>query len=517
MMGADYSGKYDIVIIGSGIGGLTCACLLSGRGKKVLLLEQSSRLGGCCASYELDGHRFDVGAIFVLYKELYERFFEMMGLKLEDHINMKLLDPVYDMRFRDGTSMLMPMDAFKTAEEISLFAPGDSQGWLEFCKQMKRIWETAKILVDKPFPSLEEFGTPKHLAKTAWNLKILKAIPAILGVIFTNQEKVNKKYFKDKKTLTIVSFENLFAGIPSNRINGIFAVMSYLAHEGYWYPEGGMGAIPEALARIARSNGTEIKMKSLVKKIIVENKRAVGVILEDGEQIPARVVISNASAIPTYLDLVGRENLPVRFAKAIEGYTLSIPAPMVYFGLKDKPPEVRCHFTVMVPPPEQLNAYWDEYYAEGLLPPIADTPHGLIAPSMTFPDMAPPEKFSLGLLAAGPYRLKYHSWDDIKPAFIEESLAHLARTFSPKITSLVEAKDMRTPVDFERELLLPEGSIYGLEMSIPNMGPFRPSWRSPVIKNLYLTGASTNPGGGVPLVMLSGINASACLIRDMNW
>jgi len=508
---------YDVVIIGSGIGGLTVADLLSQRGKKVLVLEQSGRLGGCCASYDLNGHTFDVGAIFVLYRELYERFFEMMGLRLEDHIQMDLLDPVYDMRFNDGTDLLLPMDPVEAADAIAGFAPDDRSGWLEFCRQMKRIWDGARAMVDLPFPPLERFGTARHAGMMLSSHNALRAIPALLRVAFTNQDAVNRRYIRDPRALTVVSFENLFAGIPANRINGLFAVMSYLSHEGYWYPRGGMGAIPAALARVAEKNGADIRLGTLVTRIVVREGRAVGVELAGGETVPARVVVSNASAIPTYLDLVGRERLPERFARAIERYTLSIPAPMVYFGLSEKPAPIRCHFTVMTPPPEQLNSYWDEYYSAGLMPPMADLPRGLVCPAMTDPALVPPGKFSLGLISAGPYRLKYHGWDDYREDFIDDVVSDLDGGLLPGFRGLVEERDMRTPLDFERELLLPEGSIYGLEMSLPNMGPFRPSWRSPVVRDLYLTGASTNPGGGVPLVMISGINASACIVRDMDW
>lgn len=508
---------YDAIVIGSGIGGLTTADLLSRRGKRVLILEQSDRLGGCCATYDLNGHKFDVGAIFILYKEIYERFFEMMGLRLTDYIDMKLLDPVYDMHFRDGSSVLLPMDPVESADVIASFAPGDREGWLAFCRDMQKIWDAVKALVEKPFPPLEQFGTLPHLLKTAASTNLLRAVPALLSVMLTNQDAVNRRYMKDHKALTIVSFENLFAGIPADRISGIFAVMSYLSHEGYWYPKGGMGAVPAALARIATENGAEIRMETLVTRIVIENGRAVGVELDNGETIRSEIVVSNASALPTYLDLVGRQNIPKRFAKAVENFTLSIPAPMVYFGLSKKPEQIRSHFTVMVPPPDQLNAYWDEYYGEGLIPPIEDLPHGLICPSVTDPDLAPEGKFSLGFLTASPYHLKYGTWDDLKPAFIDDTVKHLDRTLLPGVSALVEERDMRTPLDFERELLLPEGSIYGLEMSLPNLGPFRPSWRSPVIRDLYLTGASTNPGGGVPLVMISGINASACIVRDKSW
>jgi len=508
---------YDVVIIGSGIGGLTAADLLSQRGKKVLLLEQGGRLGGCCATCDLNGHRFDVGAIFILYKELYHRFFEMMGLRLEDYIEMELLDPVYDMRFSDGTATFIPMDPAECADALAEFAPGDRQGWLDFCRDMKAIWDAGRALTDRPFPPLERFGTFWHSARMAANIKMIRALPVILRTAFACQDSVNRRYMSDRKALTMVSFENLFAGIPADRINGLFAVMSYLGHEGYWYPRGGMGAVPAALARIAEDNGAEIRMNTLVARIVIENGRAVGVETGDGETIPAKAVLSNASAIPTYLDLVGARNLPPRFASAIAGYTLSIPAPMVYFGLSRKPDNIRCHFTVMAPPPDQLNAYWDEYYAEGLMPPFQDLPRGLFCSTLTDPSLAPPGKFNLGHLSAGPYHLKYQTWDELKPGFIESLIQDLEDNVLPGFGDLVEQKDMRTPLDFERELLLPEGSIYGLEMSIPNMGPFRPSWRSPVIKDLYLAGASTNPGGGVPLVMMSAINTSACIVRDKGW
>jgi phytoene desaturase len=508
---------YDVVIIGSGIGGLVCADLLSARGKKVLVLEQGERLGGCCASYDLHGHKFDVGAIFVLYKELYHRFFEMMGLALEDYIQMELLDPVYDMRFNDGDSILLPMDPVESADVIASFAPGDRNGWLRFCADMKKVWNCASSIVDRPFPPLHSFGTARHLMTRATSWRLLSALPKIIGLITANQDTVNRRYLRNRKALTVVSFENLFAGIPADRINGIFAVMSYLAHEGYWYPRGGMGAIPSALARIARDNGAEIRTGTLVSKILIEAGRASGVETAEGDEIDARVVISNASAVPTYLDLVGRENLPGYFARAMEDYTLSVPAPMAYFGLSGRPRQIRCHFTVMVPPPEQLNRYWDEYYEEGLMPRMEDLPCGIICPTVTDPSLAPEGKFNLGFLSAGPYRLKYGTWDDLKPGYMRDLAEYMDRAVVPGFPDMIERSEMRTPLDFERELLLPHGSIYGLEMSVPNLGPFRPSWRSPVLRDLYLTGASTNPGGGVPLVMLSGINASACIVRDRQW
>jgi phytoene dehydrogenase-like protein len=274
-----------------------------------------------------------------------------------------------------------------------------------------------------------------------------------------------------------------------------------------------MVAIPRALARILKANGGELRLKARVKRIVIRDGVARGVSMEDGEEIEADTVLSNASCIPTYMDLVGEEHLSKAFVRALKGYRVSIPSPIVYFGLSEKPP-FRCHSAVLVGGLEKVNAYWDEYYAHGLMARIDDLPVGLTCPSLYDDTLAPEGRYAVSAILPSPYRLKYSNWDAEKPYFIEEVIASVERRAFPGFGSLVEFADMTTPLDFERELNLPEGAIYGLEMSVPTLGPFRASYRSPVVKGLYLTGASTNPGGGVPLVMMSGMFVSSLMVKD---
>ncbi len=505
---------YDVVVIGSGIGGLTSAALLAKRGMRVLVLEQSHRIGGCCSAYEKDGYSFDVGAVFILAREIYERLFELLGLRLEDHLEMRLIDPVYDIFFDNGNRVMIHYDVDKTVEELKAVNPREAERYRDFCRDMSAIWSGTKAAAQVPFKSVEEVSNPFSLARRVLNPIFLRNLAMTLRTASGSQQKTIDRYFSDSNMKAVVGFENLYAGLPANRINGLFTLLSYVCHEGYYYPKGGMVAVPRALARILEGFGGELRTGTRAEKIIEKDGKACGVRSAEGEDIAARVVLSNASCIPTYLQLVGEERLSKAFVRALKGYRVSIPAPIVYFGLRERPP-FRCHSAVMVGGLEKVNAYWDEYYAHGLMARVDDMPVGLTFPSLGDDSLAPPGRYAVSALLPSPYRLKYDTWDRVKPYFIEEVIASIERRAIPGFGSMVEFAEMTTPLDFERELNLPEGAIYGLEMSVPHLGPFRASYRSPVMENLYLTGASTNPGGGVPLVMMSGMFATSLILRDM--
>ncbi|MBN1289717.1 MAG: NAD(P)/FAD-dependent oxidoreductase [Actinobacteria bacterium] len=287
-----------------------------------------------------------------------------------------------------------------------------------------------------------------------------------------------------------------------------------IREDGFFYPSGGMISIARALQKIMGEYGGDLRLDSPVEKIIVEGGKATGVRLENGEEITARVVISNAHSRETYLKLLDAESLPYAIRRSVSRQPNSIPVPYVAMGLKVKMDCVRSHFSIILPERKQFDNFWNEFYDKGLLNYPPDGMFFASCPSFEDPTMAPEGKQVLDAFYIASPKLKYHQWDDISEEWSMSCIEFLDRTAFPGLGANVEVMDSVTPVEMERRLRLPEGGFFGLEMSFTNLGPFRPSYRSPCVDNLYLTGHTTNPGGSVPIVMISGIACSSLLLND---
>ncbi|MBU1669875.1 MAG: NAD(P)/FAD-dependent oxidoreductase [Actinobacteria bacterium] len=506
---------YDVVIIGSGVGGLTCASLLSKEGLRVLVLEQSHRIGGCCSNYDHEGFKPDVGAVFVIGHEMYYKLFELLGLRLEDYLEYRLIDPVYDTILDDGTRVLLPRDVDEMAEVVGSISPADVEGYYSYCADMQKIFDVYRAALDVPMPSLAEVSRPAYLGKVAARREQLPAFPVNAWLATRTLDRVVNRYFSDDRIRLMFGWENLYAALPAHRCTGLLSNVTYMGRMGYYYPKGGMISIPKALRRIMERFGGEIRFSTPVEKILVRNGRAEGVRLADGTEISAGAVISNAHSRTTYLDLVGEQHLPYAVRRAVKNQPCSIPAPTFYMGLKQKMDSVRAHFTVLLTERHKFDNVLYEYYDKGLLYRPDDAAFLVSCASHDDPDLAPAGKQVLSVIYIAPYRLKYHRWDDIADEWAWECISSLDRRAFPGLCENVDWMDSVTPVELERRLRLPEGAFFGLEMSGGNMGPFRPNYRSRCVKGLYLTGQCTNPGGGVPLVMLSGIAASSMLVNDL--
>jgi len=271
--------------------------------------------------------------------------------------------------------------------------------------------------------------------------------------------------------------------------------------------------IPQAIQRLGEKSGLEVRVNAEVVKVIVDDsRRAKGVVLKNGEKIEAKVVVSNINARKLYIDLVGEENLPSIVKTGIKSYNLSKSTPYICLGVDYDPP-LDAHHTLMTRDVEEINAFWWEKYRKGYLPTPQEQFGLICCPTKADPSLAPKGHHIVALDFQGPYKLAGQTWDDVKEEFSESLVSYLSERIIPGLKDHVQDMTVSTPLDFERMLLNPGGAFYCFQQDLSAQTVFRPASKSKAIKGLYLAGASTHPGGGVPTVMASGVIAANQIVQ----
>lgn len=494
---------YDAVVIGAGLGGLSAASILAKNGLETLVCENTGWLGGCCSSVEQDGFTFDTGASVVELSWIIDELFDVLGRNRSDYIDFIPVDPIYGFMTSDGKRFSYPVSVEGTRDVISQFSKEDARAWDRFAKIGSEAMSTAfNKVMTRPMMTFAD------------GLKIAVENPSLvkyMKYMVKNFESTLTGFFSSDKVRASMSLQSYFVGLPPALCPGYIAFLAYSEHEGIFYPRGGMIKIPSGIADVFKECGGEIRFNTTVRKVLVENGAAVGVELTDGTQIRSRIVVSNINAKTLYLEHVGRDNLPGWAVKAIESYEVSIPAPMIMLGLDEKP-DLDAHHTFCYTTLDEMNALWFEDYLKGKLP---DRTFMLIDwPSHADPSLAPEGCHCLNMVTFAPYELACGDWDDLKEKYLDMQLDHIEKRFGLELRDHIKVARVNTPKDFARMLLHPKGAVYALQNDIMASAFFRPRIRSRAVRNLYLTGASTHFGGGVPPVVGSGIAASGLILED---
>lgn len=492
--------KYDVVIIGSGLGGLTAGAILSKRERKVLVLEQSDRVGGCCSTYEIDGYKFDIGASVVEMIPIIDHAFAQLGTTFAKEVDLIQCDPIYSVIFPDGQRLTIPMSVEGAADEIGKISKEDREGFLQYAKKFESFIEGN---------GLDFFMMPMNTLGDM--LASFKKVPILtkFGSFFAmTYDDVLRKYFKDPKVRQSMAYQSFYCGHSPEQAVGIFAIIPYMEHKGIYYPRGGMIKIPQAIQRIGEQYGMEVRLNSNVTKVLVDaNKKVTGVVTADGEAIEADVVVSNINARKLYLDLIGEEHLKPIVRKGIKSYSLSKSTPYICLGVDYDPP-LDAHHTLVTRDVDEINEFWWEKYRLGVVPKPEEQFGLICCPTKTDPSVAPKGHHIVALDFQGPSKLASGTWDDIKEEFSEGLVDYLSQKIIPGLKDHVKTMVVSTPLDFERRLGNPGGAFYCFQQDLTAQVVFRPASKSKSIKGLYLTGASTHPGGGVPTVMASGVIAA---------
>jgi phytoene dehydrogenase-like protein len=522
--------SYDVIIIGGGHNGLVHAAYLARAGRKVVVLERRHVVGGAAVTEEVfPGFKFSVCSYVVslLRPEI------IRELELPRH-GLELL-PL------DGTFTPMPNgdylwrvnDHAKTRREIARHSKLDAEAYDEYGKAMVDMGRFVKPILNLTPPdptSLDPRGLMDLLAlgrrfqalsdEDKYNQIQLMTMSAI--------DFLDQWFETDvlKATMAASGIIGTFLGVrsPGTAYVLLHHYMGEIdgAFRSWGLSRGGTGAISDAIASAAREAGVEIRTSTAVSKIIVKDKSAVGVVLENGDYVTGQVVSSSVDPNLTFLQMVGAENLPGEFVADVRRYkfrgssgkvNLALDALPDFSALPGPGPHLRGAISVSPSVNYMERAYDDAKYGRYSRRPYID----IVIPSLTDPSVAPAGKHVMSCFVQyAPYHLKEDNWDNQREAFGDTVIDTIAE-YAPNIKDIIRHRQVLTPLDLEREWGLTEGNIFQGELTLEQLFFLRPApgwarYRTP-IRNLYMCGSATHPGGGI--MGAPGRNAANVVMKEI--
>lgn len=479
--------KQHAIIIGAGFGGLATACILGKAGYKVTVIEKNDKLGGRANLLEADGFVFDMGPSWYLMPDVFQHFFELMGEKVEDHLDLQLLDPSYRIFFKD-TDLLVDIHPGTEAnrETFEMLEPGSYEKFLEYLKRAEYQYNIALgEFIYKNYSSVFDF----------LNLKM--AVEGAKLSVFTKMDKYVKKYFRTPEMQKILQYTLVFLGSSPYNTPALYNIMTHVDFNmGVYYPQGGIYTIVEAMERIAKKYDVTFKTNSPVASINVVGKQASGVTLEDGSTMEADLVISNADVHFTETHLLEKPHRSYS-EKYWEKRTLAPSALLMYLGVDGEIPNLKHHTLLFAKD-------WEAGFKQIFDAPVwPDDPSLYICnPSKTDPNVAPDGKENLFILVPIAAGLEYT--DEQLHAY-EEKILEIVETHCciPNLRERIEYRKSFCSKDFTSLYNSYKGTALGLAHTMGQTAAFRPDTVSNKVQNLYYVGGNTNPGIGIPMCLIS--------------
>jgi phytoene desaturase len=494
-----------IIVIGAGVGGLAAAIRLAAKGHRVTVLEKLERPGGKLNLLEDSGFRFDTGPSLVTLPWVFEELFAAAGERLEDHLELLRLEPVCKYFFSDGTGFDASADLPSMMHNLEQFSPGSGEDFMAFFGHAARAWRGSR----KPF--LEStINSPFDFVRggVPWSdLGALAPWPSLDGLA--------KRFFKDKRLQQFVGRYATYTGSSPYKAPGTLSTVLYSEYAfGAWYLKGGLYSLAVALEKIAKKLGVRFEYNSRVTKILLEDftapimpdKREIaigGVLLENDQKMQADAIVCNADAAHLYEHLLEPEldDRKSKLEPSLSGFILML-------GVEGSTPGLEHHniFFSSDYPLEFKRIFEDGRPAEN--PSI----YACIS-SKTDPSQAPAGMENWFVLVNAPPTGRT-DWNREAAPYAQLILQSLAaRGF--EIRDRIRVQHILTPADLESRYLTHRGGIYGSSSNTISSAFLRPKNRAKKVSGLYLASGSAHPGGGLPLVMLSGKLASDALEQDL--
>ena len=471
-----------VVVVGAGLGGLACALYLAAAGRQVTVVERAPVPGGRAGRLSLDGFEFDTGPTVLTMPELIGEPMAAVGEDLTEWLDLTPLDPAYRAFYPDGSTLDVRTDTMRMAAEISrVCGPREADGYLRFVDYAGELWKLERHhFIDR------NLDTPIDLI----NLNLLKLLG--MGGFGRLQSKINQ-FFRDPRTRRIFSFQAMYAGLAPHDALAIYAVIAYLdSVAGVYFPKGGMHAVPQALAGAAEKHGVRFQYETTVVRVETANGRATAVVTDSGERIPADVVVLNPDLPTAY-----RELLPPQRRRRLR---YSPSCVVLHIGSRQAYTKIAHHNI-------HFGAAWkgtfDEVIRRGEL--MSDPSLLVTNPTRTDPSAAPSGKQTYYVLAPAPNL-------DAAPLAWRGGLA---RRYADSLVSTledrgyvgfgdgIEVERIITPADWLDQGMA-AGTPFASSHTFAQTGPFRPGNLHATLPNVVFTGSGTQPGVGVPMVLISG-------------
>jgi len=488
------------VVIGAGFGGLALAIRLQASGIPTTLLEGRDKPGGRAYVYEDQGFTFDAGPTVITDPSALEELFAAAGKRMSDYVEMLPVAPFYRLCWEDGTHFDYANDQDAIDRQIHAMNPDDVAGYRRFLAYSEAVFAEGYLKLGAvPFLSFRDMiAAGPQLAK-------LEAWKSVYGMV--------ARFIKNEKLRQVFSFHSLLVGGNPFATSSIYTLIHALERKwGVWFPRGGTGALVQAMVKLFQDIGGTFELNAPVEKIEMEGNRATGVRLKDGRVFPATMVASNADVVHTYASLLKDHPRGQDRGQSLTKKRFSNSLFVLYFGL-DKHHEQLQHHTVCFGPRYQ-GLIQDIFNAKAL---PTDFSLYLHAPCVTDPSLAPPGCGSHYVLAPVPHLGNADiDWEEEGPRYRDRIFDYLEQRYMPGLRSQLVTSRFFTPFDFRDQLNAHVGSAFSLEPILTQSAWFRPHNRDSDIANLYLVGAGTHPGAGVPGVVGSAKATAALMIEDVH-
>ncbi len=489
-----------VIIIGGGIGGLATANILAKAGLSVHVYESNSQLGGRTGLLESGSFRFDTGPSWYLMPEVYEQYFRLVGHDVAKHLDLRRLDPAYQVFFGDSSKPEQVTGSLTVNRELfERLQPNSGTKFDAYLARSALAYQVSlKHFLYNPFTSV----------KTLVNASVAKHLPSLAQLTTRSLHSYVKRYFSDPRAQQLLEYPSVFLGASPYMAPALFSLMSYLDFsQGVYYPMGGMYNIVNALTSIGKQLGVTYHVNAPVDKIVIQAGQATGVKLESGESLKADIVISNADLHYTETKLV-----EAKYQSYPESYwQKKKPGPsaiLIYLGVKGKLPQLQHHNLLFID-------NWQSNFDDTFKRKVWSQPASLYVcmSSATDPSVAPKGHENLFILIPGP------SGEVMSDSELEAHAASYIDQFAkkigePKLRERIVYQKIFGPSQFTEQYHAWEGTALGAAHTLRQSAFFRPSNRSKKVKNLYYVGAGAQPGIGVPLCLISAELVYKHIIAD---